>query len=126
MKSLPTGADAPKTFDEVTQIFTDNLESDDIDFIRENGAGTGHFTIGMWMRNNWGLWSGGPLQDWFKARGLGHADDMTGCIFDWLDCHANETEFDLEASINHYKDFWKRQGIDPLTQEAIKNETLAT
>jgi len=32
-------------------------------------AGTAHFGLGMWLRNNWGLWGNSPL-----ARSLGEFD----------------------------------------------------
>jgi len=47
-----------------------------------------HFGIGMWMRNNWGLWGGSRLQKYFLDRGVMHPDDMSSIIldyyFDWL------------------------------------------
>lgn len=39
-----------------------------------------HMGIGRWIRNNWGLWSGGPLADFFVAHGVRHPDDMSGTI----------------------------------------------
>ncbi|HKO42119.1 MAG TPA: DUF6794 domain-containing protein [Pyrinomonadaceae bacterium] len=47
-----------------------------------------HMGLGMWVRNNWGLWSGSRLQKYFTARGVTHPDHMSGVIlnhyFDWL------------------------------------------
>jgi hypothetical protein len=28
-----------------------------------------HLNLGMWLRNNWGLWSGSRLADYFKQKG---------------------------------------------------------
>ena len=39
-----------------------------------------HFGLGMWMRNNWGLWGGSRLQNYCEARGLYHPDDMSSTI----------------------------------------------
>jgi hypothetical protein len=39
-----------------------------------------HHSIGMWMRNNWGLWGGSRLQDYFMRQGIRHPDEMSGVI----------------------------------------------
>lgn len=66
-----------------------------------------HFGFGRWMRNNWGLWSGSKLKDWFVERGLHHADDMSGVILVSFWRHLNNKPIDLEGQIKHYQDYWK-------------------
>lgn len=39
-----------------------------------------HFGLGLWIRNNWGLWCGSRLQKYCLQRGLQHPDDMSGTI----------------------------------------------
>ena len=39
-----------------------------------------HFGLGMWMRNNWGLWGGSRLQRYFLDRKVTHPDDMSDQI----------------------------------------------
>jgi len=40
-----------------------------------------HFGLGMWMRNNWGLWSAeSPLKQYFDSQGIRDADDATSMI----------------------------------------------
>ena len=55
-----------------------------------------HLGLGMWMRNNWGLWGGSRLQKYFEDRGVHHPDEMSSVILyhyhDWL---------------NDKKDTWK-------------------
>lgn len=41
-----------------------------------------HFGLGMYIRNEYGLWSGGPLQEYFRAQGMEHPDDMSGVLLD--------------------------------------------
>ena len=47
-----------------------------------------HFGLGMWIRNNWGLWGGSRLQIYFLKKRINHPDDMSGKIleayYDWL------------------------------------------
>jgi hypothetical protein len=48
-----------------------------------------HFTLGMRLRNAWGLWSNDPLPTWFVERGVPHPDDMSEVILRslWRDLH---------------------------------------
>ena len=39
-----------------------------------------HFGLGMWLRNNWGLWSGGRLKCYFDERELYHPDHISSLI----------------------------------------------
>lgn len=41
-----------------------------------------HFSLGMYVRNEYGLWAGGPLQDVFLARGVRHPDDMSDLLLE--------------------------------------------
>lgn len=41
-----------------------------------------HFGLGMYVRNEYGLWRGSPLQAYFLARGVRHPDDMSGVLLD--------------------------------------------
>jgi hypothetical protein len=47
-----------------------------------------HFQLGMWLRNQWGLWGGSRLQKYFTDRGINHPDNMSSIIlehfYDWL------------------------------------------
>ena len=47
-----------------------------------------HHTLGMWVRNNWGLWGGSRLQKYFLDKKVNHPDGMSGLIlefyYDWL------------------------------------------
>jgi hypothetical protein len=47
-----------------------------------NGTIEAHFGLGMFLRNNWGLWRGGRLYEAMKAMGFTHPDDMSGAILD--------------------------------------------
>lgn len=47
-----------------------------------------HLGLGMWIRNNWGLWGGSRLQKYFRERGINHPDEMSSVVlyhyYDWL------------------------------------------
>lgn len=42
-----------------------------------------HHTLGMGLRNGWGLWAGSRLRTYFVARGVRSADEMSGIILDY-------------------------------------------
>ncbi|AHM59245.1 hypothetical protein D770_04890 [Flammeovirgaceae bacterium 311] len=47
-----------------------------------------HHGLGMWLRNNWGLWSGSRLQKYMLDMGVDHPDSMSALVlelyYDWL------------------------------------------
>lgn len=55
---------------------------------RSDMIGQYHFGLGLWMRNNWGLWGGSRLQKYFADKGIKHPDNMSSVIleyyYDWL------------------------------------------
>ena len=60
--------------------------------IKDNGADSQHRSLGMWIRNNWGLWgrkqtpSKDTLQGYFLIRGVRHPDSMSAVL---LDCYCS-------------------------------------
>jgi hypothetical protein len=38
------------------------------------------FGLGLWIRNNWGLWSGSRLAVYFAEAGVRHPDTMSGIV----------------------------------------------
>lgn len=44
------------------------LSKQDKERIKKVGTGNLHFSLGLWIRNNWGLWGGSRLEQYFKGR----------------------------------------------------------
>lgn len=67
-----------------------------------------HMGLGLWMRNNWGLWGGSRLQKYFTDRKIGHPDDMSSVVLfyyhDWL---------------NGKKETWKEWEKNPKSVEIL-------
>jgi hypothetical protein len=57
-----------------------------------------HFGLGMWLRNNWSLWGGSQLAEWFKTKGVSHPDNMSGVILNslWRDLNGKPLELDKQ------------------------------
>ena len=68
-----------------------------------------HFSVGMWMRNNWGLWGGSRLARWFNAQGIKHPDDMSGIILTSFWRHLHGKPIKLEEQVKFYQDYWEKQ-----------------
>ena len=77
------------------------LGDKDKTWLREHDAIDAHFGLGMWLRNNWGLWEEDscPLPAYFRAHGIQHPDDMSGLIIDCYVQHLNGEEVDYERML---------------------------
>lgn len=77
-----------------------------------------HMGLGMWMRNNWGLWAGERLAKYFHGLGIFHPDDMSSIILTSFERHLNEKPLELEKQVQGYKDYWQAMK-QPKGDEAI-------
>lgn len=100
------------------------------DTLEDNIHGMTHFSMGMWMRNNWHLWWSPELASRFVDKGypqekpalvkyfnevlnIDHADDMSGIIIQSYHRHLNGKELNLEAQVKRYHNHWKKvKGVD--------------
>lgn len=71
--------------------------------------GNSHLSTGMWIRNNWGLWKGGELSNFFNGLGIYHPDDMSGIILTSFYRHIRNLDYDLDNQIKYYQDYWKKE-----------------
>ena len=85
----------PRTLDEAIEALIEiNLKPDEIN--------------SMWVRNNWGLWSGGELAQWFYAHQIYHADDMSGIINESYERRINSKPLELDLQIQKYHKHWEK------------------
>ena len=62
-----------------------------------------HFGLGMWIRNNWGLWGGSRLAKWFNNIGINHPDDMSGIILHSYWRYLNSRPIELDEQVSDYQ-----------------------
>ena len=74
-----------------------NKSSSESDF-----TGRTHLGLGMWLRNNWGLWGGSRLSVYFNDMKIFHPDDMSGIILHSYYRHVKGQNLDIEGQIEHY------------------------
>ena len=60
-------------------------------------------TVGVALRNQWGLWNGSPLRDHLRVLGLQHADDMSELIFITFWRHLNSQPLRVEHEVTRLR-----------------------
>lgn len=68
-----------------------------------------HFGLGMWMRNNWGLWAESRFWEYFHKQGLVHPDDISALILIAYHRHLNDKPLKIRSFIQKTKRYWKKQ-----------------
>lgn len=72
----------PKTVDEAVKTLVKIVSKEDRDYLLENGAISMHDSLGRWIRNEWGLWTGSELKNELKKKGFEHPDDMSNYVIE--------------------------------------------
>ena len=69
-----------------------------------------HMGLGMWMRNNWGLWAGSRLYASLYQLGLSQPDDMSGLILEeyWRKLH--KLPLDTAEYVKKTQAYWDANG----------------
>jgi hypothetical protein len=78
-------------------------------FNDEKSMGNYHRGLGMTLRNQWGLWKGSKLNQYFQKQGIYNADNMSGIILTSYWRYLNNQPIQLEAQVSYYKEFGRRQ-----------------
>ena len=71
--------------------------------------------LGMWIRNNWGLWKRKKLADYFNTIGVYHPDDMSGIILTSYYRELNGENWKVDNQVENYKLFWKEKNNEQKT-----------
>lgn len=104
----------PETLEECVEAMIEvNLKQ--IDCLRKEDMNKYHFSTGMQMRNEWGLWDkNSTLYKHFKERfGLWHADDTSSLIMTCFKNAINGTTWEINSEVKRYLDHWERLGVGP-------------
>jgi hypothetical protein len=112
---LVTSADGgtyiPKDLDDAHQQLMKIFSAKDIEHIKamksEDDMIEYHMGLGTGLRNDWGLWRGSRLSQWFNQRGIFHPDDMSGIIFDTFWDKLHNKPFRLHEKIAVYQKYWR-------------------
>ena len=70
----------PKNIEEAIAGLDNLISMEDREYLKENGSIAVHHTLGRYIRNEWGLWTGSELKNELEKKGLTHPDDMSDYI----------------------------------------------
>jgi hypothetical protein len=98
----------PKNLDEAIAYLEQRISPEDREYIKTVDMGQFHHSIGMNIRNDWGLWGGGPLRDWFNSLGIHHPDDMSHVILKATRRHILGYPYDIKEDVERFKKFWEK------------------
>ena len=107
---------------QLNAMFADSIKTKIKTLTEDEFSGKYHFSFGMWMRNNWGLWKGSRLSNYFNSLGVYHPEDMTGIIFDSFHRQLTGHEIKLPEQVKYYQDYWGKVKMDDLVK---KNKEFA-
>lgn len=110
----------PKNLEDAHQELEKLLDQNEINRIKNNPEdfmSRYHHGLGTWMRNNWGLWKGSRLKDYFNSIGVQLADDMSSIILDSFWCKLHNQPFRLQERVLYYQAYLEAnlppQGMNP-------------
>jgi hypothetical protein len=117
----------PKDLKECNEYFNSNLKQDEIEHIRFltlDQLSELHFTLGLFIRNNWIHGNRNPeLINYFQTKDLYHPDDISSVIIKSYWHYLNNKEFNLNTEIEFYQEYWEK-AIE-LEKKDIENRTNA-
>jgi hypothetical protein len=73
----------------------------------EDGMIEYHMSLGMGLRNQWGLWRDSRLARYFNQLGVHHPDDMSGIILETFWCKLHSLPFRLDERVRYYQAYWR-------------------
>lgn len=110
--SQPNGIYIPKDIDDCFIEMKRMLHPEFIKKIKESKEQDlviHHMGLGMWIRNNWGLWSGSHLMKYFYTLGFRHTDDISSAIIYSFWKHLNGLPIEIEKQGEASKNYWRMQ-----------------
>ena len=123
-KSAPFGVYIPKNLDDAfveLKKMSDPSVLSEFKQAKEADLAKYHMGIGLWMRNNWGLWKGSHLADHFRSLGIFHPDDMSGIIITSFYRHLNGKPIRLDEQVERYKAYWNSpEMLASMEQERLR------
>lgn len=106
----------PKTYEEAIKVVYSSFRENEME------SPAFHFSGGMNIRNNLGLWDKeSPLHKHMLERfGLCHADDTGTLIWRAALAESKGEAYDPMVDVERFKKHWLNMGLDPATMEYIK------
>ncbi|MFH1514433.1 MAG: DUF6794 domain-containing protein [bacterium] len=81
------------------------MSDDDLKLFKETDADgliDFHFSLGMYIRNEWGLWGDSDLNEYFCQKRMMHPDDMSGILLEMFHQYLHGKEINLDEDLLDY------------------------
>jgi hypothetical protein len=104
---VPIPKNLEECFFRLDNLLPDSVKKKAIKQTEKRFTADTHFQLGMWVRNNWGLWRGSSLSEFFNGKGIYHPDDMSAIILKSYYRRLTGQKIMLEEQIKYYQDYWK-------------------
>ena len=103
----------PTTLEEALTLLKEALSLKEKDELKKMLSSQLHFSLGMLLRNEWGLWdSNSIINTWFnKTYGVNHADDVSGIIIECLINDLNDKPRRDKILAKQFINHWKNNNI---------------
>ncbi len=106
-RSSPTGIYIPKDLEEALTELDRLLPACFVPEFLKQGPDHYHLSVGLWPRNNWGLWHGSRLAKHFNAMEIHHPDDMSGIILTSYYRRRRRQPLRVEEQVDLYQTYWE-------------------
>ncbi|MEJ8802283.1 DUF6794 domain-containing protein [Pontibacter sp. H249] len=120
------GVYIPKNLEEslkqIDTFWNDSTKQEVAEWTEDELIGKALHGFGTWIRNNWGLWGGSRLSEYFHKMGVHHPDDMSGIILTSYHRKITGKPLEVQAQVQHIKQYWKKAEKEEkeLKQKAFK------
>lgn len=94
-------------FKQIDSFLDDSTKLKIKQWTEDEFMGNAHMGFGMWMRNNWGLWKGSRLSNYFNEMGVFHPDDMSGIILATYHRYLLGKPLNVQQQTELYQLWWK-------------------
>jgi len=81
-----------------------------------------HFSLGMGLRNQWGLWRGSALAKYFNELGVMEPDAMSGIIIETYVRKLRNQPLKVEEQIEEHKAYWNSESQKRIRRAREKAE----
>lgn len=108
----------PFDFDDAVRELETLLDEKDKAYIRDSMAlgeleGEGHFGVGMFIRNRWGLWQNSRLAKYFEQRRFYHPDNMSDIVLEGIDYKLHGKVYDFNAMVKREDSLYRARKSNP-------------
>lgn len=101
--------DINDAIEQIDSFWNDSIKQDIKKMSENEFLGNSHFSLGMWMRNNWGLWRGSKLSNYFNKLQVFHPDDVSSIILTSYYRYLSKQEIEFEKQIIYYINYWQKE-----------------